>query len=195
MNYSTFSKSLNSVDVPTPAPETIIASASQSIFAQNADWATARSAGTGVLTSVSGANAFLFGGQYQVRRAFAQFDFSSLSGTVATATLKIALIPNSDPGTFVTAQVQLCSNSGTLIADDFDNFSGDFGSSSAYSLDGSIRVFAIPLNASAIAAINAASGNLRFVVREKEHDYDNTTPTITGAAVGTAIDAEIDLTY
>jgi len=182
---------------PAAPPETLNSNDSVNIRAENPTYLTARNATIGSFktgSTLMGANSFLVGANYQVRRGFVKFNFSLIPADAVTATLKVKLRGVTENTNLTDVSVERCTNAGTLTTADFDSIGAFYGHSATYEVDGSDYIFSIPLNQDAIDEINLKS-DLRFVIRNYDFDYISAAPSYVGSPVQYSDLPTIDLTF
>ncbi len=145
------------------------------IYAGNADWATARNATTGTVSTAStqsdlGAGILYSGGVIYIERLFFYYALTSLSGTVSSCSENLYGVTNN--------QSNVCTQQGTqatsLVSGDYDSFSGSsFGNTDTWSKTSNN---AITYNAAGISAVQTVLGStMKTCVREFAHDYSDVT--------------------
>jgi len=128
---------------------------------------------------------------FYIYRMVARFDLAAISGQIKEA---ILYVNNYSAAPTIDIIVQKCNNSGTLITDDYDNFSGNFGVSSEIITINTYPYFKVILNSDALTELNN-KGIISFFVREYSHDYLNIEPTGTSYFGSNSIDHYLDVTY
>ena len=147
-------------------------------------WSLSRGATTGSLGDASGVSetfavgANMFSGRgattYRVYRSFFEFDTSSITQTLSSATLKI-YFDNDSGNANVIAIRSDAFGGGALASDDFNNvaFTTPYSAEVNTTSNG---VASITLNATALADIKD-NDDFIFALVNYDYDYSNTAPT------------------
>ena len=151
----------------------------------NPAWADVRSltAGTigGTSASTIAVNTSIISGKAEgffIRRSFFEFDTSSITATLASATFKLNMSsPNNDCRTIMVKSTAFTS-SGNLHASDFNNldFSTPYSGESGIDNGGSQAIFDFTLNATALADIKN-NDSLKIALINFDYDYSDVAPS------------------
>jgi hypothetical protein len=152
-----------------------------------------------------------FSAAWKLNRSFFPFNLSSLSGTVASADLKIFSDNLGDTGTNSSTVYAVTA---TALADSTDDYGNVFSSGTTLgTLYGSTTIsttlgyHTITLNSDAITAINAAIGSGTITIGLMGYyDYNNTDPSTNAQKIaiyyseasgggGTGADPKLELTF
>lgn len=153
----------------------------------NATWATARSATTGsavnstAVSATNGISADYTSKTYYIYRSFFIFDTSSIGTFSWVQMVQLGLYGLSSGYTSNSASCMKGTQSTTLSTSDFAALSGsEYAYVSSWSTSG-YNVFTF--NTQGVSDLNR-TGNTKICVRERAHDYNNSTPTTTDGING-----------
>lgn len=172
-------------------PDTTFTTSSSdgNLSAGTTNWATTRDATTGTINNTGFAIALWvrrITGNYYVYRPCLYYDTSGLSGfTVTSANLSLYM---TDKWNQVSAAWTLQITNGQptyphdpMVAGDYNqtHYSGVGGTYAYADLPAANNRFYVSFNGTGLSWINT-SGTTKLMLREKEHDSDNVTPTVDG---------------
>tara|TARA_R110001592_G_C12996126_1_gene735494 strand:- start:272 stop:955 length:684 start_codon:yes stop_codon:yes gene_type:complete len=115
---------------------------------------------------------------FVVRRSFFEFDTSSITATLASATFKLNMSAATNNCRTIMVKSTAFTSSGNLHAADFNNldFSTPYSGESGIDGGGSNGIFDFTLNATALADIKN-DDSLKIALINFDHDYSDVAPS------------------